>query len=239
MAGGGGLMTLPFLKAWTGQGPEAIATNKIVGSFGASLAFFVYMNKSGPKAFRWAEAFFFSASILLGSWMGSGLTQKISPLIFKGLLVVTCPLILLLVLKRSVWLKPHLGSSPHVKSRNFPLLFATGLASGIYDGAWGPGGGTFMLISLYTINGWGLLESLAASKLANIVSATTALVHFLWIEKTQGVYLVHGQKGIILGVSMGIGATLGARLATQKLESAVRPALAFIAILLLGVTLLT
>ena len=104
-----------------------------------------------------------------------------------------------------------------------------GIAVGFYDGFFGPGGGTFMLLGLL----WGvrlpLLEALLLSKLANTVSAGVSLVSY----GIQG--YVHPRYGIVMAIGMTVGGFMGAQLASKRAEKVVRPVLALVVVLLLVV----
>lgn len=231
MAGGGGLLTLPFLTLALGAGAQAIATNKIVGLSGAVMALFIYRRKDRSSL---KMAWVFSAAILVGSFIGSGLTARLPKELFPVLLLLTIPTILFFVLKKSLWLHADtdtLQIKPKIPIRN---VLIAGFACGLYDGGWGPGGGTFMLVSLLWAARMPLLMALTASKLANTCSAGIALTHFLWIDRT----LVHWPIGILVAMGMGTGAMIGARIASDRLSRIVRPALVLISLGLLLSTLI-
>ncbi len=98
---------------------------------------------------------------------------------------------------------------------------------GIYDGAFGPGGGTFMLLALLLIAKLPLFLALTLSKLANTVSAGTALFSF----SMQGA--VDYRLGGMMALTMTLGAFLGSRLASNHAMKIVRPALVVVVSILL------
>lgn len=232
IAGGGGLITLPTLTLAVGAGPAAIGSNKIVGTVGAAMALLVYLRAGHVD---WKRTLAFSAWVGLGSWCGS----RVSPLVpldaFRWILLATCPLILWIVWRKDLWIAREVsvemaehgsGQAPKPASPASPKLLAAGFCVGFYDGAWGPGGGTFMFLALHFIAGLPLLGALAAAKFANTCSAGVALVSY-----ARAGY-VHWLQGFSVAGGMAIGAYVGASHATRHASRIVRPILAVAAGLL-------
>ncbi len=218
IAGGGGLITLPVLSLYLGPGAYAIGANKIVGTMASFAALMVYLRHG---KLPWKKGIAFLISISIGSFFGSSVNPYVPAKYFIYLMLFICPVILILVWKKERLFKVK---TDHVHSvKNFIL---SGLLCGFYDGFFGPGGGTFMLISLLFLTDLTVIESLALSKLANTISAGTAFV----------TYYVNGyvnvQVGLIMGVGISIGALIGASLAGKKAQTVVRPVLMFITTLL-------
>ena len=225
IAGGGGLISLPFLTLFLNPGAEAIGTNKVVGATAALVAFFVYL-RSGQFDLR--RSLVYALWIGVGSLGGSLITPLLPKESFRWILAFTCPLIFWVVLKKQVWLQQDRtvsGSSETTGLNPFKLI-ASGLVCGFYDGAWGPGAGTFMLLSLIFFARLPLLSALAASKLANSSSALVALASYAW----RG--YVHWPEGLTMALGIAAGAALGARMATQNAAQMVRPILLVVASLL-------
>ena len=228
IAGGGGLITLPSLMLVVGAGAQAIGTNKIVGATGALVALCVYARRGHMDLSR---------SIAFAGWIGVGslLGSRVSPLLpvaaFPVLLGVTCPVLLWIVWRKDLWLshrEPTAQPPPSGWARlGSPAVVAAGLACGFYDGAWGPGGGTFMFLSLHFFVQLPLVTALAAAKRANRASALVALASY-----AQGGY-VRWSSGVTLAIGVALGALVGARSASVHAQRIVRPGLAVVAVLLL------
>jgi hypothetical protein len=215
IAGGGGLITLPVWSLYLGPGAHAIGTNKIVGTLASLTALIVYL-KHGKIS--WKKGGVFLASIAIGSFIGSETSPLVSPHFFIYLMLFICPVILWLV-----WKKDRLFGLRQVhKKTHFGNYILSGLMCGFYDGFFGPGGGTFMLISLLFLTDLSLIQSLALSKLANTISASTALITY----SLNG--YVHFIEGLYMGLGITIGAFIGATLASKKAQNIVRPVLIFI-----------
>ncbi len=228
IAGGGGLITLPVLTSVLEPGAHAIGTNKIVGTSGALIAFFVYLRKH-PLHLK--KGFAFLVAIGLGSFLGSLCTPLIPKIYFRYILIGACPLVLWFLWNKKIFLQEAQEHGKRLTRKALGILFITGCAVGFYDGFFGPGGGTFMLLGLLWAAKLPLFEALLLSKLANAVSAGVALVSY----GVQG--YVHPREGILMASGMIVGSFLGARFATHRAERIVRPVLAGVVILLLMIQL--
>lgn len=226
IAGGGGLITIPTLSLLLGMGVETIATNKVAGTTAAGVAFLIYAAKGH---FNLRQGLLFSLTVGLGSFLGSYLSPLFPKWIFPYLLLITAPLMLILIWNKKVWQKKL--SESHVHSYSVPLLLLSGFACGLYDGVWGPGGGTFMLMALLFVAGLKLMPAVAISKFANLLSASGSLIGYAQQD------LVSWPIGLGMAVPIGLGAIIGASLANAKAEKVIRPVLTFIVILLLAKTL--
>jgi len=218
IAGGGGLITLPILSYFLGAGAHAIGTNKIVGVTGALMAFLVY-RRHHPLHLK--RGIVFIVFIGVGSFIGSHVTPLIPRDFFRWFLIGVSPILLLLIWNKKLWMHEL-----HAVPRGNIWLAVTGTAVGFYDGFFGPGGGTFMLLGLLWVVRMQLLPALLLSKLANTVSAGVALGSFAF-----GGY-VHWVDGCVMGCGMLFGAWLGAKYATKKAEKIVRPVMTLVVLLL-------
>jgi uncharacterized membrane protein YfcA len=231
IAGGGGLITLPSISLVLGPGPLAIGTNKICGFAAALIALLVYIYKGH---FDWQKSISFTIAVGVGAVLGSKLTPLLPAEVFPWFLVITCPGILYIIWRKDWWVE-HDQQSHEVRSPApwwQPTILLSGLACGLYDGMWGPGGGTFMFLSLLFIARMPLLNALATAKLANAASALTALTSYA----IQG--YVHPREGVLVAIGAIVGGFVGARLATVQASRIVRPVLVGV-VALLVVKLLT
>ena len=97
-------------------------------------------------------------------------------------------------------------------------LVAAGLGAviGFYDGALGPGTGSFLVIGLVGVLGYGFLEGSAQARMANWATNLAAFLVFL----PQGAVL--WQTGLVLGAANLTGSYLGARAAVARGSAFVR-----------------
>jgi uncharacterized membrane protein YfcA len=220
VVGGGGLISLPFLSWAIAPGAEAIGTNKIVGTTGAFIALLVYA-KNGHLLIRAGITFCLICAI--GSFCGSTLAPHVPKEFFRYIIVIICPIILYIIWHKE---KFFTDRKQHQKF-HWSIFFASAFFSGFYDGFFGPGGGTFMFLSLYLGTGFPLLTSIAVSKLANTFSAFTALLTY-----SHNGY-VHWEKGLIMASGMALGSYIGATYNTRMDAKIVRPALTIVVVLLI------
>lgn len=220
IVGGGGLISLPFLSWAIAPGAQAIGTNKIVGTVGAFIALAVYA-RNGHLLIK--AGLSFCVICALGSFCGSSVTPYLPPEYFKYIIVIICPIILYII-----WNKEKFFTNRKTQQNyHWSIFFISAFLSGFYDGFFGPGGGTFMFLSIYLGTGFPLLTAIAISKLANTFSASTALINYSY----QG--LVHWKKGLIMASGMGIGSFIGATYNTKVDAKIVRPVLSIVVLLLL------
>jgi uncharacterized protein len=220
IAGGGGLITIP---AWTlalGAGAQVIATNKVGALFGASMALAVYSRR---HRLPWREGGWFLVAVAAGGFSGSQLTSHIPAHVFGYLLFALCPVVLWLV-----WSKERLFADRPSRVAPRSRFILAGYLVGVYDGFFGPGGGTFMLLALLMLTHLPLMEALALSKLANTLSAMSGLAGFA----------INGQVrwgwGFIGGAAMMVGAFIGAHYTSRHAVTVVKPALTVVVLLLMG-----
>ncbi len=154
IAGGGGLLTLPMWSMVLGPGAVAVATNKVGALLGASMALWVYQRK---HPLPWREGLWFLTAVMGGAGTGSQLTSLIPPKAFATILLCLCPLVLWLV-----WSKERLFGDRPSQPAPVQRFALAGFLVGVYDGFFGPGGGTFMLLALLTLTQMPLMSALAS-----------------------------------------------------------------------------
>ncbi len=92
------------------------------------------------------------------------------------------------------------------------MLAATvvGFLIGIYDGALGPGTGSFLVFALVGLLGYAFLRASAKAKIANVATNLAALVIFI----PAGA--VMWKVGLLMGLGNLVGGYVGARTAVAK-----------------------
>lgn len=220
IAGGGGLITIPIMTLIVGPGAEAVGTNKILALASTVTALIVYTRKGH---LRLSGSFWFLLFLGIGTFSGAKLALILPKEIFKWFLVGVAPVILFIILKRDSFITRESVSHPAAPW----VLALLGLMCGGYDGAFGPGGGTFMFLALAGWGGFSVLAALATSKLANALSAGVSLSSYA----SDGV--VHWDVGLRFAIFIVAGALLGSHFASARAKYVVRPVLVIVVFLLL------
>ena len=210
IAGGGGLITIPIFTEILGPGAHAIGTNKIAGASGAIIALLVYW-KGRKLNFKIAWKFLLAA--IIGAVLGAWATPFIPKIFFKWAIIISCPFLIFILLKKDLLVQ----YSSHHRLVSVWSLVLTGLVVGFYDGFFGPGGGTFMLLALIWQVRLPLMDSLILSKLSNSLTALSSLISYQY----QG--YVHWKWGLLVASGMIVGSFVGAKLNNKHAAKLIRP----------------
>jgi uncharacterized protein len=168
IAGGGGLLTVPTLLA-VGLPPHlAIGTNKGQSVFGSAAALFRY-HRSGLLTPGLAKVNFPLG--LLGSALGAQLVLLLAPSALRPVVLV------MLVVAAVVMMMPR-PSQP--KARPVWMVYLAVFVIAAYDGFFGPGTGTFLLIAFMLLAGHTVTRATADAKTVNFASNIAALALFAW-----------------------------------------------------------
>ncbi len=213
IAGGGGLIQLPALliglpKSGTA---EVLGTNKLSSIFGTSTAAALYRKqiKPDPKVLL-----AMGLPALLGSAGGAMLASKIPTSSMRPMVLV-----LLIVVAVYTWFKPDLGKFEnlrHLPRRRVQIAALAGVIIGFYDGIFGPGTGSFLMLILVASLGYAFITASAIAKVVNVATNVGAIMVF----GINGAVI--WQIGIIMGVANISGAIIGARLAIKGGSTLVR-----------------
>lgn len=212
IAGGGGLITVPALLLAGASPVEALATNKLQGTFGAATATLSYA-RAGQVNLRQ------QAGMAVISGLAGGLGAIFAHLIPAEALRLIMPVILVAVALFFA-LKPGLSDQDRVQ-RLRPAIFSLTAVPLIaaYDGFFGPGTGSFYMLAFVMLAGFGVLKATAHTKLLNFASNLGSLVVFV----VAGA--VWWKVGLVMAAAQIAGAALGARLAMRVGVRLIRPLL--------------
>lgn len=204
IVGGGGLITVPALLA-TGLPPTvAIGTNKLAASVGNLTSMLTFM-RAGQVDWRFLLPVL--PWVFAGSVTGAIVVHQISPHILQPLVIVLLigVLIYSLIKKDLGQLKKAVALTSGRKKASYLLM----VGLGFYDGFFGPGTGSFMIMVLLFM-GMDFVKAAGSSKLLNLTSNTAALLTFMWLGSVNYVY------GVIMAVAMMAGAYVGSRMALTR-----------------------
>lgn len=223
IAGGGGLIQLPALLIGLPQAStvEVLGTNKVASVFGTTASALTYRRSVKTDAI-------FLATMALPALFGSVLgalsaslipTQSMRPIVF----------VLLVAVAIYTWRKPDLGSIEtlrHPKNKRFLISAIAGLVIGFYDGIFGPGTGSFLMLVLIYL-GFAFLSASAIAKVVNVSTNLGAIMVF----GLNGAVL--WQVGLVLAMANIVGGLLGARLAIRGGSTLIRKVFLFVTIALI------
>ena len=212
IAGGGGLLQLPALLIGLPQAStvEVLGTNKVASIFGTSASAITYRRSVKTDAR-------FLATMALPAFFGSVLgalsaslipVQSMRPIVF----------VLLVSVAIYTWQKPDLGAIEalrHETKKRFVIAALLGLVIGFYDGIFGPGTGSFLMLTLIYL-GFAFLSASAIAKVVNVSTNLGAIV----------VFGFHGaivwQVALVLALANIVGGLLGAKLAIRGGSTLIR-----------------
>lgn len=211
IAGGGGLISLPAYML-VGLNPvDAIGTNKFSASCGTFVA---TMRYSRCGFIHWRELIPAIVTALIGSWFGARLALLVENDIFKVIMLVILPITAFFVLNKRTLSKYR---CPYNVGKTNAIIALLALMMGLYDGFYGPGTGTFLMLMLICIARITMQEAVGATKVINLSTNLASL----------SVYLVHGKVLFPLALVAAVfgiaGNFIGARYFTRKGAGFVKP----------------
>ncbi len=219
IAGGGGLLALPALL-WAGVPPlQALATNKLQGSFGTATAALHHARRGviDPRRMLTQVAWTFAGAVA-----GTLAVQHLVAAWLHALVPV-----LLILFAVYFLFSPRIGDED-AQERISPRLFGllVGFGVGFYDGFFGPGTGTFFAAGFVLLLGWNLKRATAGTKLLNFTSNIASLLFFA--AAGQVVWSI----GLGMGLGQVIGAWIGSHLVLRHGSALIRPLLVTVSILI-------
>ncbi len=170
IGGGGGLLTVPALLA-AGLPPQlALGTNKGQSVFGslAALANFSRAGLVSWKRVRWTVPLGFAGALLGAAAVLRLRPEVLRPLVL-GLLVAAASFLVLA--------RPAVGSRPVTRAMQ-RLAALVALAVGFYDGFFGPGTGTLLVVGFAALLSLPLRQASAEAKAVNAATNLAALLLF-------------------------------------------------------------
>ena len=218
IAGGGGIISVPtHLIAFGGlPAPYALGTNKVSAAIGTcfSTARFI---KNGYVDWR-----LFGPSIafaLVGSWL-----QHLTPdAVLKYLLLVVLPVVAFITLRGREWPDEPGEIDP---KKQLAIIWAASFIIGGYDGYYGPGTGTFLMIIFIRAAKMDTRHAAGGVKVINLSSNIGSLV----TQMVSG-YVFWG-VGLIAAAASIAGHYIGSGLAIKNGSRIVRPTVIIVLILL-------
>lgn len=221
LAGGGGLITVPAMLLMQVPPVQAIATNKLQGSFGTLVSTLTLLRK---QQLSWEDI----KAACLSSFIGASLGAVLIQFIDASVLDLLVPVVLLSIALYFL-LAPSAGaveSKPRIGERLYRLCVVP--AIGCYDGFFGPGTGSLFSLAEVALRGRNLVRATASAKGLNLTSNVASLV----------VFIVGGKVLWTLGLVMAVGQMAGAYLGSMALIAGgarlIRPLIVIVCFAMIG-----
>ena len=220
IAGGGGIISVPTYLLAGLPAHYALGTNKLSAGLG-SLASTGRFIKSGFVDWRLGIPSIVLA--LVGSHFGTKLQLMIEEKYLQYLLLIVLPVVAFVVLRQRALPEQKGEIAP---GKQMAIVCAASLIVGAYDGFYGPGTGTFLLLIFCNLAKMDVRTAGGNVKLVNLASNIGALVTSLASGK------VFIALGLIGTVTSFLGHYIGSGLAIKNGSKIVKPTVVIVLILL-------
>lgn len=219
IVGGGGLIQFPAMLILFPAIPipTVMGTNKFAAFSGTSIATVRYVKqveipwKSVMPAILTALVFSF-----LGARVVSSINKEHIKIIVLFLLVAVA---LYTFLKKDFGLH-HAPKLDTFKTALYSLL--TGAIIGFYDGFFGPGTGSFLIVIFISVFGFNFLTSSVSAKLVNCATNISALIYFIYTRQ------IAYEIAIPVALFNMVGSFFGAKMAIKRGSAFIRSLFLFI-----------
>lgn len=215
IAGGGGLISLPaFLIA--GVPPHmALGTNKLCSTLGTTVSASRYIRNGYMKGIG-KLGILASLAALTGSPIGAGLSLLIPESVIKNMMLVVLPVVAFYVLRNKT-MGEDAEREPLSEKQTLIVVVATAFLVGAYDGFYGPGTGTFLILIMTGAARMNLQKASGLTKVINLSSNVAALITFIMNGK---VWYSLGLAGAVFCIA---GHYLGSGMVMHNGKKIVRP----------------
>jgi len=164
---------------------------------------------------------------LIGSYAGAKLTLVLDDHFLRVTMLVLLPISAIIILFSNKKSGLDINTFDTIPVRRAMILSAIiGFVLGMYDGFFGPGTGTFLILAFTTLLGFDFKTACGNTKIVNLASNVAALVIFIAAGKIQ--YAIAAPAAVC---SIG-GHWIGSGLAIKKGSKFIRPVMIFVLILL-------
>ncbi|CAM3053251.1 sulfite exporter TauE/SafE family protein [Lentilactobacillus buchneri] len=196
IGGGGGLISLPAYLMVGIPAHFAVGTNKLSSAMGTTVATLEFM-RSGY--IRVKLAFFSVLAAMVGSSFGANMALHISDYYFRLILLFVLPITALYLLLNRHSLNSRLAESKPLTWSQFVATILISISLGVWDGFYGPGTGTFLILTLVGI----------AHLPINLAAGNTMVINLTTNVCALAVFLMNGKVLVWLGLTAGAFSILG------------------------------
>lgn len=221
IGGGGGIISVPIYLLAGLPTHVALGTNKMSSCIGTAVSTTRYLKRGFVK---WSLAVPSILLAILGAFLGTKLQLMVDERILKYVLLLVLP-VAAFVLLRQKNLPETQGEMPERLRRS--IVWGSSFFIGIYDGFYGPGTGTFLLLIFCTLAKLDIRTASGNVKLVNLSSNLGALATSL----AAGKVLI--PVGLMAACFSIAGHYLGAGLVIKNGSKIIRPVILCVLLLLL------
>lgn len=222
IGGGGGLISLPAYLLAGLPVHRAIATNKLSSACGTALATFRFIREG---LVNWKIAVPTILCAMAGSSLGANLSIRASESAMENILLAVLPVVAFIVLNPKIF-HDHDAAETVLNKKLWVTAVVSSFVVGIYDGFYGPGTGTFLIIAFTVFAKLDIRSANAQAKVINLTTNITSLT----------IFLLSGQTVILLGLAAAAcnmaGNYVGAGLAMRGGGKITRPVILLVLVLL-------
>lgn len=211
IAGGGGLLTIPLYLALGVPDQLILGTNKCVSSCGTLIAVGRYVAHGN---IQWRLLAVGLLAAFLAAMGGAALSQNLDSKAMAALLLVIVPLVFVGGRQVPRHLPDRLGPW---RWQDLLAMFLIGLVIGGYDGFFGPGTGTFLLLAMVLLLRLAFAQASSHGRLVNFASNLGALAYFGGMSQ-----ILWQVAGVAIAGSV-LGNWLGSGLVLRRQAAVVRP----------------
>ena len=220
IAGGGGIISVPtYLLAGVPM-HMALGTNKVSSGIGTAVSTARFF-KNGY--IDWKLGIPSVALALVGSFVGTSIQLMIDEVYLQYLLLIVLPVVAFVVLRQRQFPEER-GEID--RRKQCAIVWLASFVVGAYDGFYGPGTGTFLLLIYCNLAKMDVRTAGGNVKLVNLSSNIGAFVTSL---RSGQVFLVLGLIGAVTSIA---GHYVGSGLAIKNGSKIVRPTVVIVLILL-------
>ncbi len=211
IGGGGGIISVPVYLLAGLPAHFALGTNKLSSCIGTAASAFRYVKN---RYVDWALAVPSIVLALVGSHLGTRLQLMLEERYLKYLLLVVLPLVAVVLMRQKTFPEQRQEISAALQKS---IVFGFSLLIGVYDGFYGPGTGTFLLLVYCNLAKLDIRTASGNVKLVNLASNLGSLFTSLMAGK------VLVPIGLIAAVFSIAGHYIGAGLTIKNGSKIVRP----------------
>ena len=223
IGGGGGIISLPAYLIAGLPVHMALGTNKLSACGGATASAY-RMAKNKHIDIKLAIPTVIAA--LIGSSLGAKISLGLDDKLLVYLMLIVLPICAFVVLNKNLF-SDNKKERDVSETKKYIIATLVAFVIGIYDGVYGPGTGTFLIIAFTVLVNLSITSANGQAKAINLATNIGALVVFLSNGTVVPLLGLAGTACNMLGAYIGIGLMLknGAKI--------VRPSMLLVFILLL------